>query len=266
MQGFSLGRKIDIRYRSNLWLLLVAAGVAGLAWLLTGSFIRGLGLGGGFFFCWALAREVDPAHDLSAFLAGGIYLLFFSLYDGIAFGILFWLLLLLRMISGICGKIPSSTDLLSLFGLTVYLSLSRQHSLYLFLFTLALLLAFVRYGKDRRFGLSAIFAAALSFISVFFYPTGRGFLFSLDPLISSGAIIVLMAAGGLNFRALKREQNIEDDLGKPLESRWIRLTLLFYVIAVLMLLLLENISLMSFVILYSVLAGVTADQVRLSGP
>ncbi len=95
-----MARKVDVRYKTNLWLVIITVLVVAVAWLLTGSALKGAGLGGGFFFCWALARELDPVHDLSAFVAGGIYLLATSIYDGIDPGVLFWLLLLLEKLTG----------------------------------------------------------------------------------------------------------------------------------------------------------------------
>lgn len=261
MKGFSLGRKVDVRYKSNLWLLIVPALVVVLAWLLSGSVFRGLGLGGGFFLCWALTREVDPVHEISAFVAGGIFLLFPTLYDGIDFGILFWLLLLMRLISRICGKNPSVIDLLSMFGLTGYLTYARQNSTYFFLLTIALVLAFMRNGKDSPLGLSAVLGAGLSLFCALFLPPGPGSLFLLERRAAIPVFLMPIALGTHISWALEKDRDIKDDLGEPLETRWIRLSNFFYVIVVLMLLLFENISLSSCILLFSVMTGVTAFRI-----
>lgn len=261
MQGFSLGRKVDVRYKSNLWLLIVTALVVVVAWFLTGSVFSGLGLGGGFFLCWALAREVDPAHDISAFVAGGIFLLFPTFYDGIEFGVLFLLLLLMRLISRICGNEPSVLDLLSLFGLTGYLTYARQNSSYFFLLTFALVLAFLRNGKNGRLGFSVILGAGSSLCCALFLPPGPGSLFLLDKRAAITVFLMPVALGTYISWALEKDRAIEDDLGKPLEKRWIRLSNFFYVIAVLILLLFENISMSTSILLFSVMAGVTAFRI-----
>ncbi len=149
MTGFTLGRRIDPGYRTNLWVIIASAAVVIAGRVIFGSLSGGAGLGAGFFLCWALARELDPLHDYSAFVSGGIFLLFFPFYDGIDIGVLFWLLLILRMVSGICGKIPSFIDISSLSGLTVYLAFSGRTSLYMLLLAVAFVMA---YGDTRRRG------------------------------------------------------------------------------------------------------------------
>ena len=264
MQGFSLARKVDVRYRSNLWLVIVTLLVTATAWILTGSVGHGVGLGGGFFMCWALARETDPAHDLSAFVAGGIYLLGASVYSGIDFGVLFWLLLLLRLISGICGKTPTNLDILSVLGLTGYLVYSRQSTLYLFLVTLALILAWYRYGKDRRFSAAAILAGVLSLFCMFLMLPRPGILFSFKFPLALLTTFSLLFLGTAHSLELKKDHNIEDDLGAPLEIRWIRLSQLFYSIAVLVLLLLEQLTWTTYLLLFAVMAGILAFRLFLA--
>jgi len=261
MRGFTLARKVDVRYRSNLWLVIVTVMVIATAWLLTGSAVQGVGLGGGFFMCWALARETDPTHDISAFVAGGIYLLAASLYDGINLGVLFWLLLLLRLISGICGKTPTNLDLLSVLGLTIYLVYSRHNGLYLFLVTLALLFAYYRYGKDRRFGDAALLAGVLSLFGIFLLLPGPGIVFMLSLPLALLTVFSLVALSVAHSLELKKDHNIEDDLGAPLETQWIRLSQLFYNTAVLMLLLLDQLTPTTCFLLFAVILGVLAFRV-----
>lgn len=263
MKGFSLARKIDVSYRSNLWLIIVTVLVITVAWPLTGSIVSGIGFGGGFFMSWALARELDPVHDLSAFFAGGIYLLGVSVYDGIDFGVLFWVLLLLRLISGICGKTTTNLDMLSVLVLTVYLVYSRQNSLYLFLFTLALIFAYCRYGKDNRFGYSAIMAGVLSIIAMFLWLPGPGILFSFKFPFALLAGFSLLALCTTHLMVLKNDQNLKDDLGVHLKIRWIRLSQLFYTIAALMLLLLEKLTGTTCLLLFAVMAGILAFRLFL---
>lgn len=261
MQGFTLARKVDVRYRTNLLLVIITALIIAFAWLLTGSAAKGAGLGGGFFFCWALARETDPAHDISAFVAGGIYLLASSVYDGIDLGILFWLLLLLRLISGICGKTPTNLDVLSTLGLTVYLVYSRQTSIYLFLATLALIFAWYRYGKDRRFSTAAILAAILSLCGIFLWRPIPGTLFMLNTPLAILTVFSLIILGATHSMELKKDLNIEDDQRAPLKTRWIRLSQLFYITALLVLLMLEKLTKTTSLLLFAVMAGILLFRV-----
>lgn len=264
MKGFSLARKVDVRYRSNLWLVIITVLVIAASWLLTGSALQGAGLGGGFFMCWALARELDPAHDLSAFVAGGIYLLAASIHDGLDLGALFWMLLLLRLISGICGKTPTNLDILSVLGLTVYLVYSRQNTLYLFLVTLALIFAWYRYEKDRRFGAAAILSGVLSLFGIFLWLPEPGTLFMLNLPLVLLTVFSLLFLGTAHSVELRNDKRIEDDLGAPLKTRWIRLSQLFYSTAVLMLLLLEKLSNTTCFLLFAVMAGILAFRLFLA--
>ena len=78
----TIGRPIDLRYPTNraiaLLTLAVTAGGA-LARLLGGEPVGagaswGLSAGLTLFLGWALGRELDPAHDLSAFVGAGLAL------------------------------------------------------------------------------------------------------------------------------------------------------------------------------------------------
>jgi len=63
---------------------------------------------------------------------------------------------------------------------------------------------------------------------------------------------------------LKKDHNIEDDLGAPLEIRWIRLSQLFYSIAVLVLVLLEQLTWTTYLLLFAVMAGILAFRLFLA--
>jgi hypothetical protein len=257
MRFFTLGRRIDPAYRTNRWVIVSFAVITIAGWILFGSFAGGAGLGAGFFLCWALAREIDPLHDISAFVSGGIFLSFFFLYDGLDFGVLFWLLLLLRMISGICGKKPTLVDILFLFGLTGYLAGSGRNSIYVVLLAAALAISYVRYGKDRKFLYAAtVFGLILPFAVFGGWGFARGSIFG-NLLWSSRLILpvfVVLAFGLLYFR--KMDGLVPDDTGQPLDGKQVRLASLFFVIAVFCLAVFERITLMTFLNLLSAIAGV----------
>ena len=86
----SIGRTIDPRYSTNLAIFILAAivTIAGaIKEYLAGTVILDSGVWGILagittFFAWALCRELDPDHELSAFIAAGLGilgLLFFQL-------------------------------------------------------------------------------------------------------------------------------------------------------------------------------------------
>jgi len=254
---FTLGRKLDPGYRTNLWVIVFSAVIAIAGWMLFDSVSKGAGLGAGFFLCWAIAREIDPLHDISAFVSGGIFLSFFFIYDSLDFGVLFWLLLLLRLISGICGKVPTLVDILFLSVLTGYLVCSGRNIIYVVLFAAALAISYVRYGKDRKFLYAAtVFGLILPFAVFGGWGFARGSIFG-NLLWSSRLILpvfVVLAFGLLYFR--KMDGLVPDDTGQPLDGKQVRLASLFFVIAVFCLAVFERITLMTFLNLLSAIAGV----------
>ncbi len=257
MTGFTLGRRIDPGYRTNLWVIIASAAVVIAGRVIFGSLSGGAGLGAGFFLCWALARELDPLHDYSAFVSGGIFLLFFPFYDGIDIGVLFWLLLILRMVSGICGKIPSFIDISSLSGLTVYLAFSGRTSLYMLLLAVAFVMAYGRYKEARKFAFAALFPASV-FIILFFcgWEFGGGSVLA-DHQVPLWLALSAFALPAFSFLHLRKDDSgIVDDLGAPLESGWVLLSILFYMLASLLLAVSGKTALMTLVNLFAAMAGV----------
>src|SRR5699024_10160013 len=101
---FTLGRKIDLRYKPNLIIVLAALVVGAAGWLLSEEFSLGISLGGGFFLTWVFSRELDPAHDYSAYLAAILSLSMLVDFESIHFLSALWLVLHMRAVNGITGK------------------------------------------------------------------------------------------------------------------------------------------------------------------
>jgi hypothetical protein len=81
----------------------------------------GVGAGVTVFLAWALCRELDPDHDMSAFVAAGlavIGLFFFGLAN---LGRLFWLLLAVRVVNRTTGLPATIVDSLAVIGLSGWL-------------------------------------------------------------------------------------------------------------------------------------------------
>lgn len=118
-------RPIDPRYPTNvaiflLALLLGAGGtlaqrLAGGAWL--DSLLWGAGAGFAVVVAWALGRELDPDHDLSAFVGAGLALLGLFFFDLPGLLGLVWAMFLLRMVNRTVGLPARVTDSLVLLGL-----------------------------------------------------------------------------------------------------------------------------------------------------
>jgi len=127
----SLARRVDPRYPTNLAIVLLALSAGALALLY--QLFLGANLVAGFsyafnaaattFLGWALAREIDPDREYSAFLAAGLGLLGFFLYGPPGLLVLLLVLVSIRAINRIIGPPATILDSLLLIGLGFILTL-----------------------------------------------------------------------------------------------------------------------------------------------
>ena len=127
----TLGRTpIDPSYPTNraiAALALVVAIAGTIVHLLTGaalleSVLWGIGAGFVPFLTWALGRELDPDHDLSAFVGAGLVLIAFLLPDMPSLVLILWLLLVLRIVNRSVGLPAKPLDSLGVLGLGAWLA------------------------------------------------------------------------------------------------------------------------------------------------
>jgi hypothetical protein len=79
-QMTSLDRKIDLSYPSNRFALVVAVVAAGVSLFLGGSWLIVASSAFLVFATWALGRELDPDHTLTAYLSSSIMVLLLAFY------------------------------------------------------------------------------------------------------------------------------------------------------------------------------------------
>lgn len=165
----TLGRVIDLRYRSNRAISFVAiiAGAAGFFAIGPGDQAPGLAsafaLGGGAVLAWALGRELDPDEPASALVASLLAIaVVFWLGPGQLL-VLFGLVAIARILLRSVGPPPTLFDLVVLVGLGAVLG-TRPGG-----WPVALVLAFAVArdrtlpGEPARFGrVAALLLAALS--------------------------------------------------------------------------------------------------------
>jgi hypothetical protein len=101
-----------------LQLILGAELTQGASW--------GISAGLAVFLAWALGRELDPDHDLSAFVAAGLALVGLLLFDLPNLMALFWILLLLRMVNRTTGLPARILDSLLILGFGSWLTWQRS--------------------------------------------------------------------------------------------------------------------------------------------
>ena len=251
---FTLGRKIDVFYLTNRIIILLAIVVAIIGWLITGEVLLGMYIGGGSFFTWALARELDPKHEFSAFLCVAFSLL--NLYYFKSFQLLeiFWIILLMRTVSGITGKAVTFFDIFSVLGMTVYLSISMKNAVYLIPFIIAMVFV-KKLNEDGRMPLvaSGIAAAAFTVEVIFFkYLSVNLNVFTRKFNILVFALIILSF---FSWHLISKEK-VKDDLGKIVQRSKVLLSQIVFSVAVLIIYISGEISINNLIIYLSAIAGV----------
>jgi hypothetical protein len=127
-----IGRPVDLGYPTNRAIAAVAVAVtvggSVLEWLTGAGGLQGAawGVGAGLavFLAWALCRELDPDHELSAFVAAGLALL--GLFFGTAdLGALLWFIVVARVLNRSTGLTATILDSLAVVGLGGWLVVQR---------------------------------------------------------------------------------------------------------------------------------------------
>lgn len=220
----AVARPIDPNYPTNraiaLLAMLVMVGAA-ISRLVSGvALIQGAlwGVSGGLavFLAWALGRELDPDHDLSAFVGTGlmlISLLFFELPNLL---VLFWVLVLLRIVNRTVGLPARIVDSLLILGLGGWLTWQRNW-MYGLMTAVAFLLDARLSPPHSRHSLFAGVALLVTFSALIFGGSllGQGEL-SLPTALALLAASALFVPVIVASRALR---TLSDETPKPLNPR-----------------------------------------------
>jgi hypothetical protein len=125
----ALARAVDPRYPTVRAILalagVVVAGGFGFQLVqgsgLQESLLWGVNAGLAVFLAWALGRELDPEHELSAFVGAGLSLAGLLLFGSPALLPLVWMLLALRMVNRTTGLPAKIQDSVGVLGLGLWL-------------------------------------------------------------------------------------------------------------------------------------------------
>jgi hypothetical protein len=126
----ALARSVDPRYPTvgAILALSLVVTVGGTAFQLvqgTGlqeALLWGVNAGLAVFLAWALGRELDPDHELSAFVGAGLSLAGRVLFGAPALLALAWMLLALRLVNRSTGLPAKIQDTLGFLGLGLWLT------------------------------------------------------------------------------------------------------------------------------------------------
>jgi hypothetical protein len=223
----ALGRSIDLRYPTNLAIavLTLTVAVAGtIIHVLSGaapleSGLWGIGAGFVLFLTWALGRELDPDHDLSAFVGAGLALVGLLFFDIPSLLVIFWLLLLLRLVNRTTGLPARPLDSLAVLSLGAWLTWQGH-----WMVGLASAVAFLLDGLLRPPHRYHLFAAGLAFAATMVLSIFHGDI-SMESGPTTLVVISSAAVAGLFLVviATSRElQSVGDATGKPLNPARVR--------------------------------------------
>lgn len=251
---FTLAREIDFSYKTNKWITIASLVVAVLGAIITQSAKSGLYIGLGTFLTWAIAREVDPKHEYSAFFAAGISLVNLFYFQKIEILNIFYILLFLRLVNGISGKKASLLDIFIVFALGLLLTLDKKNSIYLIPFISGVM------SIKRIEGKNKIIQGILIITSLIFLVESLAYgYFGFKEIDFSNIMNISIVVASFIFIIWNNFIKIEgtlDDKGEPVNDKKIRSSQMLYGSTILLFFLFADISLNNLIIYFSVMFGI----------
>lgn len=244
-RGFSaLARPMDLKYSTNRAILILMAAINVLfffvhwasgvmAWeALVYAFQAGISV----FLAWAIGRELDPDHGLTAFVSAALMLALLFLFPLPNLLALFWLLLLVRLLNRTVGLPPTLLDITSILGLTAWLCF-QENWMYGLLTTMVFLQDQFVFKSAQKFAWPVVVASLITVV----------YLLIELAIVIPNMFIGILAAGGLTFTffvlfSLKASdlKSVGDETGEPLLPKRMKAAQLSAAFIVLLFLLLEG--------------------------
>ncbi|WP_422486644.1 hypothetical protein [Gudongella sp. DL1XJH-153] len=228
---FTLGRKIDIHYPTNRWIIVIAILATGGSFSLTRDISIAWRTGASIFLTWALTRELDPKRKYAAFASA-----FFALSSlFVAFEVdlmaIFFLLLMMRFVNKITGDINTILDMAALLGLAAALSYNSETSIYLLLLLIGIFFN-LRNTNDKKKNIIFLLFTAVIFTGQFLVTGGYG-LSESD--FSKGwirIIYLVSVAFYLVYVLMDKEKSTLGDNGEMVEAKKILSAQLYFAIGI----------------------------------
>lgn len=251
---FTLGRKIDIHYKTNKIIIIASLIVSALGYFITKDIKASLYLGAGTFITWALTREIDPKHEYSAFLSAGIYLINLFYFTEIGLLNFLWILLLIRLVTEITGKEITIIDILTVFGLTLFLTISNKNSIYIIPFVLGILLI-IKYKPKSNINLGFLILSVLIYIVESFFLK----YFYINTLDFKNIFLIISLSIPIIYIYIKKYISIDgllNDKGEPANKNKVRHSQNLFAVTILIMVIFTKISFSSLVVYIAVILGI----------
>lgn len=251
---FTLGRKIDIHYNTNRWILIIMALTSGIGIFTNGDLVTGIKIGVSVFLTWALTREVDPKREYAAFLTAGLALSSLFIAFEVDLMIIFYLLLLLRLVNNITGKLPTTLDLGIVFAIATYLSISMENSTYIFLFILGL---FINKELKANKNIYKVFSWLSAGIFIFLTFYFKDYKYNSQTFSNNwimGLYIISLILYFL-FIYMDKDKSVSDDKGTKTDSKKILHGQIGYGISIGILFLFSEVAIGNMIVYLSAILG-----------
>lgn len=225
----TIGRPVDPGYRSNLLIILLSvASFLGFGLLSyfagespLGSLVAGARSFISVFLVWALGREIDPDHHLTAVMAaiGQVVILTLIGAQGLLF--LFWALLAFRVLNRTTGLPAGPADTIFLTALSLWLSYSLSGVIAGAGAAIFLADATMSESNKKHFIPGTLLAGAAAYFWLsgdFWWPGFENYPVKLGLIISISLVF---------FLAIHNNRNLSstgDQTGEPLSSLRVQLT------------------------------------------
>jgi hypothetical protein len=220
----AIARPIDSNYPTNraiaLLTLSIVFGGSILRLIAGASFMQsiswGVAAGLAVFLAWALARELDPDYDLSAFVAAGLALIGLLFLDSPGLTALLWMIILLRIVNRTAGLPATILDSLLILGLGSWLTWQGEW-IYGLMTALAFLLDSQLSPPHRR---HLVFAAIALIITVMlFFVDGS---MPRDSELSIPVVVAALVMAALFVPVIiasRQLTTVSDQTSEPLNPR-----------------------------------------------
>jgi len=234
--NINLGRSLDLHYGTNLAIALISTLLVLLSFIIkvingTGFYdaaVGALGLGIGAFVVWALGREVDPDHDISAFIPIGFYIAGHAYFGASSLLAMFVTLTGIRMINNTVGIPFTELDRIVLLTMGIGFAYYLQSPVVAVVAAIAMALDYI---APERNGIQLMFTALGSVSAIVLLYIMDHELLHGNKVIELGISLIVVLTFILLIADYRTTISTGDRTGRSLDATRIRIGQVFFLVA-----------------------------------